>query len=60
MIILSLIGKYIIEGHHRFAASQQTGVNIDIVFEQSGPIGMNDWSGVTWKEFISENQFWGN
>ena len=52
-------GQYIINGHHRYVASLQTGIPVEIkVVQNQGPIGMPDWSGVQWKEYISEEQFW--
>jgi len=54
-------GIYIIDGHHRYIASQKAGIPIDIrITKGQGPIGMPDWSGVNWKEYISEDQFWNN
>lgn len=54
-------GQYIVEGHHRYVASQQTGIQIKVqVVEGQGPIGMNDWSQVQWKQYINEDQFWGD
>ena len=54
-------GKYIVEGHHRFVASQESGIPVDIkVTTGNGPTGMKDWSMVEWKEYISEDQFWGD
>ncbi|MFT8352841.1 RHS repeat-associated core domain-containing protein, partial [Clostridium saccharoperbutylacetonicum] len=54
-------GKYLVEGHHRFVASQESGIPIDIkVKTGNGPMGMPDWSYVEWKEYISEEQFWGD
>ena len=54
-------GQYIIEGHHRYVASQQTGIPVKIqVVEGQGPIGMDDWSQVQWKPYINEEQFWGD
>ena len=53
-------GMYIVEGHHRYVASQRTGIPIEIiVVESQGPIGLPDWSEVHWKEYIDEDQFWG-
>jgi hypothetical protein len=52
-------GMYILDGHHRYAASQLTGIPVEInVVEGVGPIGMSDWSNVQWKDYISEAQFW--
>lgn len=54
-------GTYIINGHHRYIASLQTGIPVEIkVVQGQGPIGMPDWSGVQWKKYISEEQFWGD
>nr|WP_283243705.1 hypothetical protein [Feifania hominis] len=37
-------GFYIQDGHHRFAASQLTGIPVKIlVVDQSGPIGLPNW-----------------
>ena len=53
-------GVYIIDGHHRFIASQMTGIPIEInILPGQGPIGMNDWSAMIWKDYINEFQFWG-
>ena len=52
-------GRYIIEGHHRYVASQQTGIPIEIrTVQGTGPTGMPDWSSVQWRTYISESQFW--
>lgn len=52
-------GFFIEEGHHRFIASQQTGIPVEtIIREGGGPSGLPDWSEVIWKEFINESQFW--
>lgn len=54
-------GKYIVEGHHRYVASQQTGIPIKINIKQAnGPRGLPDWSKVQWKKYINEDQFWGD
>ncbi|CUU50367.1 ParB N-terminal domain-containing protein [Clostridium beijerinckii] len=54
-------GKYLVEGHHRFVASQESGIPIDIKVKiGNGPVGMPDWSYVEWKEYISEEQFLGD
>lgn len=54
-------GKDIINGTHRYVASQQTGIPVEIqVTQGSGPIGLSDWSEVRWKEYINEDQFWGD
>lgn len=54
-------GKFIEEGHHRFIASQETGIPVEVVVKQgSGPTGLPDWSEVEWKSYINENQFWGD
>jgi len=40
-------GFYIIDGHHRFVASQMTGIPINAnVTTGAGPIGLPDWSSV--------------
>lgn len=52
-------GYYISECHHRYVASQQTGIEVDVIIRQGGgPTGLPDWSDVEWKEFINEDQFW--
>nr|WP_243182915.1 RHS repeat-associated core domain-containing protein [Anaerosolibacter carboniphilus] len=54
-------GRYIVEGHHRYAASQQTGIPVEIKVRQgNGPTGLPDWSEVRWKNYINEDQFWGD
>jgi RHS repeat-associated protein len=54
-------GKYIVEGHHRYVASQQTGIPVEIKIRQgNGPTGLPDWSEVQWKQYINEDQFWGD
>jgi hypothetical protein len=54
-------GKFITEGHHRYVASKESGLPVDIkIKKDSGPTGMPDWSYVEWKEYISEEQFWGD
>ena len=45
-------GKYIVEGHHRYVASQQTGIPVKIVeVEGAGPVGMPNWSETEWLEW---------
>lgn len=45
-------GKYIIEGHHRYVASQQTGIPVEVIETQGdGPIGMPNWSLTEWLEW---------
>ena len=52
-------GRYIVEGHHRYVASQQTGIPIEIiVIEGAGPVGMPNWEDVQWREYVDESQFW--
>ena len=52
-------GRYIVEGHHRYVASQQMGIPIEIiVIEGAGPVGMPNWEDVQWREYIDESQFW--
>ncbi len=52
-------GYYISEGHHRFVASQESGIPVKIKYlDSGGPAGLPDWSGVEWREFINESQFW--
>lgn len=52
-------GWFIEEGHHRFIASQIANKPVSINYKSnSGAVGMNDWQGVTWKEYIDEDQFW--
>ncbi|SDP30567.1 ParB-like nuclease domain-containing protein, partial [Paenibacillus sp. yr247] len=54
-------GRYISEGHHRYVASQETGIPVEMnVKEGGGPIGHPDWSEVQWKEYVNEDQFWGD
>ncbi|MDL2274478.1 ParB/RepB/Spo0J family partition protein [Oscillospiraceae bacterium OttesenSCG-928-G22] len=53
-------GIYIINGHHRYVASIQTGIPVEVqVMPGQGPVGMPDWTGVQWRDYISESQFWG-
>ena len=53
-------GTFIIEGHHRFVASKETGIPVDIIRKKSGgPIGFPSWEFVEWKKYIDEKQFWG-
>jgi len=43
-------GVFIVDRHHRFVASQMTGVSVPInVVAGQGPIGFPDWS---WVEII--------
>ncbi|WP_159519050.1 ParB N-terminal domain-containing protein [Erysipelothrix urinaevulpis] len=54
-------GLFISEGHHRYVASQQTGIPVDIrVLPGGGPVGLPNWLEVQWKNYISEGQFWGD
>lgn len=54
-------GRYIIDGHHRYVASLQTGIPVEIrVVQAQGPIGMPDWTNTQWREYITEEQFWGD
>lgn len=54
-------GIFIVEGHHRYVASKKSGIPIEInIVEGQGPIGMSDWTGVGWKSYESEEQFWGD
>ncbi len=41
-------GKFILDGHHRYVASQMTGTKIDIIIQEGGPIGFADWTFVNW------------
>ena len=41
-------GMYILDGHHRYVASQLTNTQIKIIIEQGGPIGFPDWTYVKW------------
>ena len=41
-------GLYIIDGHHRFVASQMTNTSIGMNITKGGPIGFPDWSFVKW------------
>ena len=53
-------GKYILNGHHRYVASKQTGIPIEIrTISGEGPIGMPDWRDVELREYVNEDQFWG-
>ncbi|MEW9702911.1 hypothetical protein [Paenibacillus sp. SI8] len=55
------VGRFIEEGHHRYVASQLTGIPVEITVRQgSGPSGLLNWSEVNWKEYINEDQFWGD
>jgi len=39
---------YIEDGHHRYVASQNTGISVPFInHNKSGPIGFPDWSQVT-------------
>jgi hypothetical protein len=54
-------GRFIEEGHHRFIASQETGIPVGVTVKNgSGPAGLSNWSEVEWKKYISEDQFWGD
>jgi RHS repeat-associated protein len=45
-------GKYIVEGHHRYVTSQQTGIPVEVIETQgNGPIGMPDWSLTEWLDW---------
>ena len=53
-------GVFITEGHHRFVASKETGIPVDIITKKSGgPVGFPSWEFVEWKKYIDEKQFWG-
>ena len=40
-------GIYILDGHHRYVASQLTGIPVDMsVTTQPGPVGLPNWSSV--------------
>lgn len=42
--------QYILDGHHRYVASQRTGIPIDIQhIDGPGPMGLPDWSKVTYE-----------
>ncbi len=41
-------GKFILDGHHRFVASQIANKPISMNIKKSGPVGMKDWSNVDW------------
>jgi ParB-like chromosome segregation protein Spo0J len=44
--------RYIIEGHHRYVASQQTGIPVEVVTKQgAGPVGF-DWKDVIYETFV--------
>jgi hypothetical protein len=52
-------GWFIEEGHHRYIASQIANKPVPINYKStSGPAGMSNWQGVTWKQYIDEGQFW--
>ena len=52
-------GKFIVEGHHRYIASLQTGIPVRYyMIEAKGPIGESDWTNVEWKDYQNEDQFW--
>ncbi len=54
-------GRFIAEGHHRFIASQETGIPVDIRNKPGGgPVGLSSWPDVDWKPYISEDHFWGS
>jgi hypothetical protein len=43
--------RYIIEGHHRYVASQQTGIPVEVVVKRGGgPVGF-DWKDVAYEAF---------
>jgi RHS repeat-associated protein len=53
-------GRFIEEGHHRFIASQETGISVKVTVKKgSGPSGLPNWSEVHWMIFNNEDQFWG-
>lgn len=46
-------GNFIPDGHHRYVAGQQVGVKIPMrIRSQPGPIGLPDWSRVTYSRFL--------
>ena len=48
-------GRYILDGHHRYVASQLTGIPVPLRLVQGeGPIGYPDWS---YTEYVSWNGF---
>ena len=52
-------GVFITEGHHRFVASKETGISVDIIKKKShGPVGFPSWKDVEWKIYENEEQFW--
>ena len=52
-------GAFIIEGHHRFVASKELGIPVDIIRTKTGgPTGFPSWKYVEWKKYINEEQFW--
>ncbi|MDM5154741.1 hypothetical protein QUF88_13165 [Bacillus sp. DX1.1] len=51
-------GQYLQEGHHRYVASVETGIPVEIKeLPHSGSAGMPNWKYVEWKEYINEKQF---
>ena len=51
-------GRFIIDGHHRYVASHQSGIPVPIrVTQGSGPIGMPNWLNVEWRKFLNDTQF---
>ncbi|WP_040292811.1 ParB N-terminal domain-containing protein, partial [Acetonema longum] len=54
-------GRFIEEGHHRYIASQETGIPVKIVVRNgNGPTGLSDWSHVEWKPYVNDGQFFGD
>lgn len=46
--------EFILDGHHRYVASQLTGVPVEVrVFPNAGPTGL-DWSEVVYERFLRE------
>jgi hypothetical protein len=44
--------RYIIEVHHRYVASQQTGILVEVVVQRGGgPVG-SDWKDVVYEAFV--------
>jgi uncharacterized protein (DUF1015 family) len=48
--------EYLYEGHHRYVASMRTGIPVDReVTEGEGPVGLPDWSKVTYQQWFGES-----
>lgn len=46
--------QFLIDGHHRYVASQQAGIPVDMVVQKgAGPVGF-DWKNVIYNMFTPE------